>query len=66
MQRVVDLITITLRKGERALVRGNSERLDFARGQCRATVTNSVTKLRGIQGNEITTSGASTVQNSQG
>jgi len=29
------------------------------RGQCRATVTNSVTKLRAIQGNEITTSGES-------
>ena len=28
------------------------------RGQCRATVTNSVTKLRAIQGNEITTFGA--------
>jgi hypothetical protein len=27
------------------------------RGQCRATVTNSVTKLRAIQGNEITTFG---------
>jgi hypothetical protein len=26
-------------------------------GQCRATVTNFVTKLRAIQGNEITTSG---------
>ena len=29
------------------------------RGQCRATVTNSVTKLRAIQGNEITTFGES-------
>src|SRR6266850_194033 len=28
-------------------------------GQCRAIVTNSVTKLRAIQGNEITTSGES-------
>ena len=28
-------------------------------GQCRATVTNSVTKVRAIQGNEITTFGAS-------
>ena len=28
-------------------------------GQCRATVTNSVTKLRAIQGNEITTFGES-------
>ena len=27
------------------------------RGQCRATVTNFVTKLRAIQGNEITTFG---------
>jgi hypothetical protein len=29
------------------------------RGQARATVTNSVTKLRAIQGNEITTFGES-------
>ena len=29
------------------------------RGQCRATVTNSVTKLRATQGNEITTFGQS-------
>ena len=29
------------------------------RGQCRATVTNFVTKLRAIQGNEITTFGES-------
>jgi hypothetical protein len=28
-------------------------------GQCRATVTNFVTKLRAIQGNEITTFGES-------
>lgn len=28
-------------------------------GQCRATVTNSVTKLRAIQGNEIATFGES-------
>ena len=32
LQRIVDLITIALRKGERALVRGNRERLDFAQG----------------------------------
>src|SRR5262249_33690035 len=36
LQRVVDLITITLRKGERALVCGNSERLDFTQGADRA------------------------------
>jgi hypothetical protein len=29
------------------------------RGQCRTTVTNSVTKLRAIQGNEITYFGKS-------
>jgi hypothetical protein len=29
------------------------------RGQCRATVTDFVTKLRAIQGNEITTFGKS-------
>jgi hypothetical protein len=29
------------------------------RGQCRATVTNFVTKLRATQGNEITTFGES-------
>ena len=32
LQRIVDLITIALRKCERALVRGNHERLDFAQG----------------------------------
>src|SRR5947209_4530039 len=32
LQRIVDLITIALRKGERALVRANRERLDFAQG----------------------------------
>ena len=32
LKRIVDLITIALRKCERALVRGNRERLDFAQG----------------------------------
>ena len=48
---------ITRLNGETKLVTNSVTNPLGNPGQCRATVTNSVTKLRAIQGNEITTFG---------